>query len=245
MKDQHRDMINKQMKKLISEVEEISNVADRAKVRAKLIEVMFNIATCDIMSLDTGKDAIREDKAKEIIEEEIDLQVNEEIDEPIVDETDEEVEAKIDVEAGEEVEEETEEVEEVVDDPFVDAEEIPFDLENAEPAEPVVIEDEEGNEYDVTEEYNYLEDLEDEDKREICLQIKQYDSFEDYKLLTMLPHGYSRSIIALTMTALGTDTVDQAVETFNDGHYVNMFKFLNTNNCDEFAQYLVDNYFEQ
>ena len=220
MKEQHRDMINKQMKKLLSEVEEISNVSERAKVRASLIGLMFDIATYDNMTLDTGKEAIKEDKAKEIIEEEIDLSV----DEPIVEESEEET------------------TEEVVEDPFEDAEEIPFDLE---PPEKVTAEDDEGNVYDITEEYNYLEDLSDEDKREICLQIKQYDSFEDYKLLDMIPHGYSRSIIALTMTALGTDTVDQAVEAFNDGHYVNLFKFINANNCDEFAQYLVDNYFEQ
>ena len=216
MKDQHRDMINKQMKKLISEVEEISNVADRAKIRAQLIEVMFNIATYDNMALDTGKESIKEDKAKEIIEEEIDLPVDEETEEPIVEEVEEQVEEEVQEES------EPEEVEEL-EDPFVDAEEIPFDLETE--VEPIVIED--------------------EDKREICLQIKQYDSFNDYKLLTMVPHGYSRSIIALTMTALGDDVVDKAVETFNDGHYVNMFKFLNANNCDEFAQYLVDNYFEQ
>lgn len=220
MKEQHRDMINKQMKKLLSEVEEISNVSERAKVRASLIGLMFDIATYDNMTLDTGKEAIKEDKAKEVIEEEIDLSV----DEPIVEESEEQT------------------TEELVEDPFEDAEEIPFDLE---PPEKVTAEDDEGNVYDITEEYNYLEDLADEDKREICLQIKQYDSFEDYKLLDMLPHGYSRSIIALTMTALGTDTVDQAVEAFNDGHYVNLFKFINANNCDEFAQYLVDNYFEQ
>lgn len=220
MKEQHRDMINKQMKKLLSEVEEISNVSERAKVRASLIGLMFDIATYDNMTLDTGKEAIKEDKAKEVIEEEIDLSV----DEPIVEESEEQT------------------TEELVEDPFEDAEEIPFDLE---PPEKVTAEDDEGNVYDITEEYNYLEDLADEDKREICLQIKQYDSFEDYKLLDMLPHGYSRSIIALTMTALGTDAVDQAVEAFNDGHYVNLFKFINANNCDEFAQYLVDNYFEQ
>ena len=229
MKGQHKEMINKQINILISEVEEISNVAERAKVRASLIEIMFNIATYDNITLDTGKESIKEDTAKEVVEEEIDF-------------------------TPEDVEEQPEDVEEALDelaegepesDPFDDAEEIPFNLEQTEP-EKVTVEDDEGNVFDITEEYNYLgDDLEDEDKREICLQIKEYDSFEDYKLLDMLPNGYSRSIIALTMTALGTDVVDQAVEAFNDGHYENLFKFLNANNCDEFAQYLVDNYFEQ
>lgn len=229
MKGQHKEMINKQINILISEVEEISNVAERAKVRASLIEIMFNIATYDNIALDTGKESIKEDTAKEVVEEEIDF-------------------------TPEDVEEQPEDVEEALDelaegepenDPFDDAEEIPFNLEQTE-AEKVTVEDDEGNVFDITEEYNYLgDDLEDEDKREICLQIKEYDSFEDYKLLDMLPNGYSRSIIALTMTALGTDVVDQAVEAFNDGHYENLFKFLNANNCDEFAQYLVDNYFEQ
>lgn len=229
MKGQHKEMINKQINILISEVEEISNVAERAKVRASLIEIMFNIATYDNITLDTGKESIKEDTAKEVVEEEIDF-------------------------TPEDVEEQPEDVEEALDelaegepesDPFDDAEEIPFNLEQTEP-EKVTVEDDEGNIFDITEEYNYLgDDLEDEDKREICLQIKEYDSFEDYKLLDMLPNGYSRSIIALTMTALGTDVVDQAVEAFNDGHYENLFKFLNANNCDEFAQYLVDNYFEQ
>jgi hypothetical protein len=229
MKGQHKEMINKQINILISEVEEISNVAERAKVRASLIEIMFNIATYDNIALDTGKESIKEDTAKEVVEEEIDF-------------------------TPEDVEEQPEDVKEAVDelaegepenDPFDDAEEIPFNLEQTEP-EKVTVEDDEGNVFDITEEYNYLgDDLEDEDKREICLQIKEYDSFEDYKLLDMLPNGYSRSIIALTMTALGTDVVDQAVEAFNDGHYENLFKFLNANNCDEFAQYLVDNYFEQ
>lgn len=229
MKGQHKEMINKQINILISEVEEISNVAERAKVRASLIEIMFNVATYDNIALDTGKESIKEDTAKEVVEEEIDF-------------------------TPEDVEEQPEDVKEAVDelaegepesDPFDDAEEIPFDLEQTEP-EKVTVEDDEGNVFDITEEYNYLgDDLEDEDKREICLQIKEYDSFEDYKLLDMLPNGYSRSIIALTMTALGTDVVDQAVEAFNDGHYENLFKFLNANNCDEFAQYLVDNYFEQ
>lgn len=229
MKGQHKEMINKQINILISEVEEISNVAERAKVRASLIEIMFNVATYDNIALDTGKESIKEDTAKEVVEEEIDF-------------------------TPEDVEEQPEDVEEALDelaegepenDPFDDAEEIPFNLEQTEP-EKVTVEDDEGNVFDITEEYNYLgDDLEDEDKREICLQIKEYDSFEDYKLLDMLPNGYSRSIIALTMTALGTDVVDQAVEAFNDGHYENLFKFLNANNCDEFAQYLVDNYFEQ
>ena len=229
MKGQHKEMINKQINILISEVEEISNVAERAKARASLIEIMFNIATYDNIALDTGKESIKEDTAKEVVEEEIDF-------------------------TPEDVEEQPEDVKEAVDelaegepesDPFDDAEEIPFNLEQTEP-EKVTVEDDEGNVFDITEEYNYLgDDLEDEDKREICLQIKEYDSFEDYKLLDMLPNGYSRSIIALTMTALGTDVVDQAVEAFNDGHYENLFKFLNANNCDEFAQYLVDNYFEQ
>jgi hypothetical protein len=229
MKGQHKEMINKQINILISEVEEISNVAERAKVRASLIEIMFNIATYDNITLDTGKESIKEDTAKEVIEEEMDF-------------------------TPEDVEEQPEDVKEALDelaegepesDPFDDAEEIPFNLEQTEP-EKVTVEDDEGNVFDITEEYNYLgDDLEDEDKREICLQIKEYDSFEDYKLLDMLPNGYSRSIIALTMTALGTDVVDQAVEAFNDGHYENLFKFLNANNCDEFAQYLVDNYFEQ
>ena len=236
MKGQHKEMINKQINILISEVEEISNVAERAKVRASLIEIMFNVATYDNIALDTGKESIKEDTAKEVVEEEIDF-------------TPEDVE-----EQPEDVEEQPEDVEEALDelaegepenDPFDDAEEIPFNLEQTEP-EKVTVEDDEGNVFDITEEYNYLgDDLEDEDKREICLQIKEYDSFEDYKLLDMLPNGYSRSIIALTMTALGTDVVDQAVEAFNDGHYENLFKFLNANNCDEFAQYLVDNYFEQ
>lgn len=229
MKGQHKEMINKQINILISEVEEISNVAERAKARASLIEIMFNVATYDNIALDTGKESIKEDTAKEVVEEEIDF-------------------------TPEDVEEQPEDVKEAVDelaegepenDPFDDAEEIPFNLEQTEP-EKVTVEDDEGNVFDITEEYNYLgDDLEDEDKREICLQIKEYDSFEDYKLLDMLPNGYSRSIIALTMTALGTDVVDQAVEAFNDGHYENLFKFLNANNCDEFAQYLVDNYFEQ
>ena len=229
MKGQHKEMINKQINILISEVEEISNVAERAKVRASLIEIMFNIATYDNITLDTGKESIKEDTAKEVVEEEMDF-------------------------TPEDVEEQLEDVKEALDeltegepesDPFDDAEEIPFNLEQTEP-EKVTVEDDEGNVFDITEEYNYLgDDLEDEDKREICLQIKEYDSFEDYKLLDMLPNGYSRSIIALTMTALGTDVVDQAVEAFNDGHYENLFKFLNANNCDEFAQYLVDNYFEQ
>lgn len=229
MKGQHKEMINKQINILISEVEEISNVAERAKVRASLIEIMFNIATYDNITLDTGKESIKEDTAKEVVEEEMDF-------------------------TPEDVEEQPEDVKEALDelaegepesDPFDDAEEIPFNLEQTEP-EKVTVEDDEGNVFDITEEYNYLgDDLEDEDKREICLQIKEYDSFEDYKLLDMLPNGYSRSIIALTMTALGTDVVDQAVEAFNDGHYENLFKFLNANNCDEFAQYLVDNYFEQ
>lgn len=228
MKGQHKEMINKQINILISEVEEISNVAERAKVRASLIEIMFNVATYDNIALDTGKESIKEDTAKEVVEEEIDF-------------------------TPEDVEEQPEDVKEALDelaegepenDPFDDAEEIPFNIEQTEP-EKVTVEDDEGNVFDITEEYNYLgDDLEDEDKREICLQIKEYDSFEDYKLLDMLPNGYSRSIIALTMTALGTDVVDQAVEAFNDGHYENLFKFLNANNCDEFAQYLVDNYFE-
>lgn len=222
MKGQHKEMINKQINILISEVEEISNVAERAKVRASLIEIMFNVATYDNIALDTGKESIKEDTAKEVVEEEIDF-------------TPEDVEEAVDELAEGEPE----------NDPFDDAEEIPFNLEQTEP-EKVTVEDDEGNVFDITEEYNYLgDDLEDEDKREICLQIKEYDSFEDYKLLDMLPNGYSRSIIALTMTALGTDVVDQAVEAFNDGHYENLFKFLNANNCDEFAQYLVDNYFEQ
>lgn len=117
MKGQHKEMINKQINILISEVEEISNVAERAKVRASLIEIMFNIATYDNIALDTGKESIKEDTAKEVVEEEIDF-------------------------TPEDVEEQPEDVKEAVDelaegepenDPFDDAEEIPFNLEQTEP----------------------------------------------------------------------------------------------------------------
>ena len=166
MKGQHKEMINKQINILISEVEEISNVAERAKVRASLIEIMFNVATYDNIALDTGKESIKEDTAKEVVEEEIDF-------------------------TPEDVEEQPEDVKEAVDelaegepesDPFDDAEEIPFNLEQTEP-EKVTVEDDEGNVFDTTEEYNYLgDDLEDEDKREIYLgHLSRKNSFIKYQ----------------------------------------------------------------
>lgn len=100
MKEENRRLLNSQMAKLAEEIETIIDIKDRAEIRCKYIELLYDMSIGENITCkcEEKKDSIKEDIPKEIDEDEI-------VDEVEADET-----------------EEIEEVEE--DDPLSDAEEV-------------------------------------------------------------------------------------------------------------------------
>lgn len=86
MKDSTKDLINVQIKKVLAELEQIEDVADRVELRIEAIEMIYKVSKdANIENvMPQGKDSIRENKAKTpfVVEEyEEDVPVGPEIEE--------------------------------------------------------------------------------------------------------------------------------------------------------------------
>ena len=89
MKKENIKMINNQMKTLAKEIEGILDIAERAQVRAKYIELLFDISVSGALEDsgcscggNCGKEAIKEDLPKpELVEEEQEIEEDDALDE--------------------------------------------------------------------------------------------------------------------------------------------------------------------
>ena len=98
MKESTKKLINEQIKKVLSELEQVEDVKDRVELRIEAIEMIYKVSGDNNIDMPQGKDSIRENKAKV---------------QPVVEEEPEEV--------VEEVAEEEEEFEEVSMDEVIQA----------------------------------------------------------------------------------------------------------------------------
>ena len=99
MKESTKKLINEQIKKVLAELEQVEDIADRVELRIEAIEMIYKVSGDSNIDMPQGKDSIRENKAKEpVVEEEIP-----EIPEEMVNEVEPEPEELPEVEELEEV----------------------------------------------------------------------------------------------------------------------------------------------
>ena len=104
MKESTKKLINEQIKKVLAELEQVEDVADRVELRIEAIEMIYKVSGDSNIDMPQGKDSIRENKAKEpvVVEEEEEEEIPE-IPEEMVNEVEPEPEELPEVEELEEV----------------------------------------------------------------------------------------------------------------------------------------------
>ena len=234
MKKENIKMINSQMKTLAKEIEGILDIAERAQVRAKYIELLFDISVSGALEDsgcscggNCGKEAIKEDLPKpesETVEEEQEV---EPVENDALDESEE-------VEQVKQPEE---------DDPLNDSEEVEQD---AVGEEKLLYETEDGDILDVTEVYNKVTDVEDPETRlQVAGYITEYDEcIEEYNSLSMLTSSVSKIYLAYCIKYYGLDNINECVARLTENQITDLFEYINDNNVDGFTQY-VDQTFDE
>lgn len=252
MKASTRELLNKQIKLIIKELEQVEDVAERVELRIEAVQAIYNISCHDLEDIvPQGKESIKEDKAKEPVIEEPEEEVVEE--EPVIDEEPEEEleEVSMDdiVNAGANLEPE------MAANQAVELEQEEIQME--EQPSNIIVADENGNEVDVTEEYNVLNpEISDDFRKEYALQIKEYGTLETYKTLNFIEETEDEIIGYKNLVAYWIDTCE--LETIE--YYINYFAsnievdeetgeetyvgeelhidFLNNNNIKGFTEYV-------
>ena len=234
MKKENIKMINNQMKTLAKEIEGILDIAERAQVRAKYIELLFDISVSGALEDsgcscggNCGKEAIKEDLPKpesETVEEEQEV-------EPVEDDALDESEEVEQVKQPEE------------DDPLNDSEEVEQDTAGE---EKLLYETEDGDILDVTEIYNKVIDVEDPETRlQVAGYITEYDEcIEEYNSLNMLTSSVSKIYLAYCIKYYGLDNINECVARLTENQITDLFEYINDNNVDGFTQY-VDQTFDE
>ena len=234
MKKENIKMINSQMKTLAKEIEGILDIAERAQVRAKYIELLFDISVSGALEDsgcscggNCGKEAIKEDLPKpesETVEEEQEV-------EPVEDDA---------LDESEEVEQAKQPEE---DDPLNDSEEVEQDTTED---EKLLYETEDGDILDVTEIYNKVTDVEDPETRlQVAGYITEYDEcIEEYNSLSMLTSSVSKIYLAYCIKYYGLDNINECVARLTENQITDLFEYINDNNVDGFTQY-VDQTFDE
>ena len=105
MKESTKKLINEQIKKVLAELEQVEDVADRVELRIEAIEMIYKVSgDANIENIiPQGKDSIKEDKAKNPVVVEEDEEEIPEIPEEMVNEVEPEPEELPEVEELEEV----------------------------------------------------------------------------------------------------------------------------------------------
>ena len=237
MKKENIKMINNQMKTLAKEIEGILDIAERAEVRAKYIELLFDISVSGALEDsgcscggNCGKEAIKEDLPKpesETVEEEQEMEEVEPVEDDALDESEE-------VEQVKQPEE---------DDPLNDSEEVE---QNTAGEEKLLYETEDGDILDVTEIYNKVTDVEDPETRlQVAGYITEYDEcIEEYNSLSMLTSSVSKIYLAYCIKYYGLDNINECVARLTENQITDLFEYINDNNVDGFTQY-VDQTFDE
>ena len=103
MKETTKKLINEQIKKVLAELEQVEDIADRVELRIEAIEMIYKVSGDNNIEMPQGKDSIREDKAKEPVVVEEEEEEVPEIPEEMVNEVEPEPEELPEVEELEEV----------------------------------------------------------------------------------------------------------------------------------------------
>lgn len=233
-----KQIMNEQLNKSLKEIEALEHSVERTKLRIMLVNALANASSCDITAKE-GKEAIKETTAKT----------------PTLVEPEEEIET---VEA--EIVSEGEEDQSIDTDEAVDMEETaPIEEgETEEVTEPVITQNEEGQDVDITDAYLWVQYAEDEEARiSLALRITEYMCLPAYAELSdlvvtnaeggeeLLCDTDSKFLLSYYLTpyedsATGVDFVNEKVKEFSDGQYEDYKVFINNENIDAFVEYLAN-----
>lgn len=217
-------IMNDQLKAAVEEIDALEHSTERTKLRIMLVNALANVGTADLDGVKTGKDSIKEDTAKEVVEHV----------EPEVIKPEEEVvdtENAIDAEVTE-VEETTEEVEPVIalneNEEEVDVTEAYQWVQYAESEDERL-----GLALSITEYMclpAYIELSE--------LVVKNAEGEDE-----LLRDDYNKFMLAYYLTpyedsATGLDFVNEQIAAFTDGQDNNYAEFINNENIAAFIEYL-------
>ena len=268
MKASTKKLLNDQIKLIVKELEQIDDIKDRVELRIEAVQVIYNISCHDLDDVvPQGKEAIKEDKAKKQVvmeepeeEEDAEVMVDEEPEEEYVEPEEEPEEVSMDevVGAGVKLDPEVA-AEQAVK---LEQEEVDLDDDKAE-KENIYVQNENGEEIDVSEAFYLLNpEISEDFRKEYALQIVEYGTLETYKTLNFIEETEDEIISHKNLLAYWIDTCE--LETIE--YYVNYFAsnidvdeetgeetyigeelhidFLNANNIKGFTEY-VDSIMEE
>lgn len=255
MKANMKALLLEQTKLILKELNEIDDVKDRVELRIKAAEFLVSFSSLSDVEINVGKDAVKEDKAKIVIEEpeEEEVVVEEEQPEPEEVSLDEILESKdqLEPEVAAEVADELQQeevVEEVVEEPVV---------EEVAPNAPVIYQD-----TDITEAFVLLnKDIAEDFRMDSALQMIEYGVVEEYKTFDYIVEDddtviNAKILLAYWLQSCGAETLDYYLNYFmsnittddnGDEVYVGEelhLDQLNNNNVVGFCSY-VESIFEE
>lgn len=203
-------IFNEQFELLQQDLQEISNPYERAHIRVLLLRTLSGLTEeppADMLDMPTGKDAIKNDIAKE----------------PIT----------FDEVPTQEVETPEEEMESQSNEPTeIDLDQDPTVNSN----EPMMIETEENGTIDVREAYNLITNFEgtEEEKVELATNITLYSLTAIYEGLTQLKDCHNKMMLAYYMGEFGLEEMNNFVSELTDGTFNDIYEFINDENLDGF-----------
>lgn len=235
-----REIMNNQLNLALEEIEALEHGTERTKLRIMLIGALANTASVDFKDAPKGKEAIKEDTAKEVLDAQ---ESAEEVESPVEESESEYTGIESDVVVAEETVAEETTIEET------ESEEIPM-------VENLVVLNEEGQEVDITDAYNsILYAANDEDRQALALQVTEYMCLPAYQTLNelvvtnaegeqeLLADNYYKFMLAYYLTpnedgSTGLEVIDQYVSQFTDGQCDSIYDFINNDNIEAFISWL-------
>lgn len=242
-----KKIMNNQLKLALEEIEALEHGAERTKLRIMLVNALATTSTVDFEEAKTGKESIKENKAKKpsvVQPEEIDVI------EPAGEELNKEdaVDAEI---TSDEVDQALDATEENVEETTEDENAVESTDE-----EPKIVLNEDGQEVDITYAYAWVQyAASDEDREALALEITEYDCLEKYAELTelvvtnengeeeLLCDTQSKFLLSYYLTPYedtenGLEFVNAKVSEFTDGQYDDVMTFVNNENIDALVEHI-------
>lgn len=210
-------IFNEQYELLLKDMEEITDPYHRAHIRALILQAVNNLTEVsddDIEITITGKDAIKEDIAKETTQEKKTTSTKK----------------KTTAKKKEVKKEEPKELD-LDKDPNV-TENVSEEESNNEPYI-VTVED---AEYDIREAYNLLTKYEgsEEEKIELATNITVYGLTAIYEGFSILKDSDMKMTLAYYLSQYGLETINEFVESLTDGQFNDIYEFINDENIEGF-----------
>ena len=205
-------IFNEQYELLLKDMEEITDPYHRAHIRALVLQAvnsLTDISEDDVEVAITGKDAIKEDIAKDTKK------------------TTTETTKKKTTTASKKTEKDVK-----------NHEPNELDLEkdpNINNTEPLIV-NVEGTDYDIREAYNLLDKFEgtDEERIDLATNITAYGLTAIYETLSQLKDSENKMTLAYYLNEYGLDEINNFTSELTDGTFNDIYEFINDDNLEGF-----------